>query len=102
MTYREWVTAMADTFGGGASEVKLILESQKALIPDPGADVDVKIAKTALCNEFAIMVVANITEGGYSKSWNMEGVKLWYNITCAELGRTPAGGRKLRDKSFVW
>jgi hypothetical protein len=103
MTYREWMTGTTARFGAGAADVELILTNQGRMIPDPDAEVDVTKAKTALCREFTgVITFANISEGGYSISWNMDAVKLWYNTACAELGIIPAGQPKLRNKSYVW
>ncbi len=103
MTYREWFTATARKFGIESADVELILVNQTELIPDPTLDVDVKVAKTALVKEFASLIpLANVSEGGYSVSWNMEAVKLWYNQTCGELGITPADKPKVRNRSNVW
>ena len=79
------------------------MANQTELIPDAEANVDTKTAKTALVKEFAsIIPLANVSEGGYSVSWNMEAVKLWYNQTCDELGITPAEKPKVRDRSNIW
>jgi hypothetical protein len=103
MTYREWMTGTTARLGAGAADVELILTNQGRMIPYPDAEVDVTKAKTALCRELAgIIPLANISEGGYSISWNMEAVKLWYNMVCTELGIAPAGQPKLRNKSYVW
>ncbi len=103
MTYREWFTQTTRRFGIEAAEVELILANQLELIPDAMAEVDAKTAKKALVNEFAsIIPLANVSEGGYSVSWNMDAVKLWYNQTCGELGITPAGKPKVRNRSNVW
>lgn len=103
MSYREWITALAKRFDFGGIDTELILFNQKDLIPDRDAEADVKTAKTALCNEFAnIIPLSNVTEGGYSISWNMEAIKIWYEATCAELGRVPAYKPKIKNKSYVW
>lgn len=103
MTYKEWITKTASKFQIGADEVELILCNQSALIPDPEATVVVKTAKTALCKEIATLVpLANISEGGYSISWNWDAIKLWYNATCEELGITNASKPKIRNKSNAW
>ena len=91
MTYREWITATAKRFGATAEDVELILANQTALIPDAEADADPTTAKKALVAEFASVIpLANVSEGGYNVSWNWEAVKMWYDITCGELGITPS------------
>lgn len=103
MTYKEWMTATAARFGLNAAEVELILVNQAGAIPDPLAEVDTTTAKRALCAEFATLIpLANISEGGYSVSWNFEAIKFWYNQTCSELGITPQGKPTVKNRSNLW
>ena len=103
MTYREYITATATRFGASESDIELLLANQSALIPNPDAVADPRTAKRALCAEFATLIpLANISEGGYSISWNIEALKIWYQATCDELGITPAGKPRLRNRSNVW
>ena len=46
----------------------------------------------------------NVTEGGYSVSWNMDAVKLFYNALCNELGKENVlfSRPKIRNKSNIW
>lgn len=103
MTYKEWITTTVKRFGVTDTDVELILANQIELIPDENAAADPKTAKRALVKEFATMIpLANVSEGGYSVTWNWEAIKMWYNITCGELGITPANKPKVRNKSNVW
>lgn len=103
MTYKEWITRTASRFGVAAADAELILANQAGLIPDPEAEVDVRTAKTALCKELgSIIPLANVSEGGYSVSWNWEAIKFWYNQTCGELGITPANAPKVKNRSRIW
>lgn len=108
MTYKEWITTTTARFNLGANDVELILVNQSVLIPDPEATVDVDTAKRALVNEFATLIpMANITEGGFSLSWNWQAIKAWYNLTCKQVGvesinleAKPAP--KIRNRSNIW
>lgn len=103
MTYKEWITKTAAKFQIGSEDVELILCNQSNLIPDPEANVDPITAKKALCLEFGTLIpLANVSEGGYSISWNWEAIKFWYNGTCAEVGITPITKPKIRNKSNIW
>lgn len=103
MTYKEWLLQTARRFGIEAADVDLILTNQQSAIPDADADVDVTTAKRALCAEFGSLIpLANVSEGGYSVTWNWEAIKFWYNQTCGELGLTPVTTPKVRNRSNVW
>lgn len=103
MTYKEWMNRTVSRFGIDTADAELLLTNQAGLIPDAEAEVDVTTAKTALCKEFgSIIPLANVSEGGYSVSWNWEAIKFWYNQTCGELGITPANAPKVRNRSRIW
>ena len=103
MTYKEWITRTTAKFLVEPGDVELILCNHADIIPTPDGEVDVKIAKTALCMEFGTLIpLANIGEGGYSISWNWEAIKFWYNSVCSELGIVPAGQPKIRNRSNLW
>jgi len=103
MTYKQWITKTGARFQLSADDVDLILTNRADLIPNPDAVVDVKTAKTALCKEFASLIpLANVSEGGYSITWNWDALKLWYSQTCAELGLQDITKPQIRNKSFVW
>ena len=103
MTYKEWLNRTVARFGISNADAELILANQAGIIPDPDADVDVRVAKTALCKEFgSIIPLANLSVGGYSVTWNWEAIKFWYNQTCGEIGLTPANAPKVRNRSRLW
>lgn len=104
MTYREYISAVVAKFGASQSDINLILANQVNAIPDADADVDARIAKSALVQEFATLIpLQNVSEGGYSVSWNMDAVKMWYNLTCGELGIVPKATQPtIRNKSNMW
>ena len=100
MTYKEWMSAMGSRFNISEADVNLILVNQGI---GPEETVDVSKAKTALCKEFSLVLpLANVTEGGYSLSWNMEAVKMWYKQTASELGLPDATAPKIRNRSNIW
>lgn len=100
ITYKEWMTATCARFNMSETDVDLVLLNNNLFSCD---EVDVKKAKRALVNEFAsIIPLANISEGGYSVSWNMDAVKMWYNQMCGELGIVPVTNPKIRNRSNRW
>lgn len=103
MTYKEWFSRTVSRFGVEGGDVDLMLANQQDAIPDPDAEVDTTTAKRALYKEFgSIIPLANVSEGGYSVSWNWEAIKFWYNQTCSELGITPMTTPKVRNRSNRW
>ena len=103
MTYKEWFSRTVSRFGVEGGDVDLMFANQQDAIPDPDAEVDTTTAKRALCKEFgSIIPLANVSEGGYSVSWNWEAIKFWYNQTCSELGITPMTTPKVRNRSNRW
>lgn len=103
MTYLEWMTSTVARFNVTADEAELILTNQSELVPDMSATVDVTIAKRALCKEFAsILPMANVTEGGYSVTWDMGAIKAYYRALCAELGMQDLTQPQIRNRSNIW
>lgn len=85
-------------------EVELVLVNRADLIPSPDEVVDVRTAKMAIVKEAGTIIpMANVTEGGYSISFNVEAFKLWYRATCAELGvADELSSPKVRNRSNSW
>lgn len=103
MTYKEWFTLTGKRFQLSADDIDLIVANQISIIGDADGEVDIRKAKTALCKEFATMIpLCNVSEGGYSLTWNFEAVRLWYQTTCAELGLNDITTPKIRNKSDIW
>lgn len=74
---------------------------------NPSADADTGACDLAVYNRMSIVLkgaVKNIQEGGWSESWNMEAVKMFYRSLCVELGREDVLSEKPKvyDRSNVW
>lgn len=74
---------------------------------DADADVDVRGCDMATYNRMSVLFKAallNVSEGGYSVSWNMDAVKLYYNALCNELGQENVlfARPKVRNRSNIW
>lgn len=105
MTYREWFIQTTGKFGMTAGDAELILTNQQDAIPDPDAAVDVNVARRALIDEAETLIpMANITEGGYSVSWDREAFFVWYRATCKKLGieDTLTPHPTATDRSNIW
>ena len=71
------------------------------------AEVDCKQCDTAGDDRFSVILkgtMQNVSEGGYSVSWNMDAVKMYYNALCHELGKDNvlATRPKIRNRSNIW
>lgn len=100
MTNAEWMQTMCSRFGMAPQDIEIIMVNQGIIEHET---VDPIKAKTALVREFATIIpLANVTEGGYTVSWNMEAIKEWYRLTCGELGITPASTPQIRNRSYKW
>lgn len=74
---------------------------------DADADVDVRSCDMATYNRMSVLFKAallNVLEGGYSVSWNMDAVKLFYKALCSELGMENVllARPKVRSRSHLW
>lgn len=106
MTYKEYISKTLSKFQVSEDDVEVMLVNQSTLIPNPDDQVDGLTAKQALVTEFARLIpVANISEGGYSISWNWDAIKLWYHSLCSELGVEPVSDKRqpvVKNMSDLW
>ena len=89
MTYQQYITAQLSRFNVSAEEIALIFIEQ-GLSPDTEVTDAASLipVKTAIYNwaPFAIAGLQNVSEGGYSITWNVDGFKLWYAWLADGLG----------------
>ena len=70
-------------------------------------DIEIIMLKAGIENRMSVVLkgmTQNVTEGGFSVSWNMDAVKLFYNALCNELGKPNVlfSRPKIRNKSNIW
>ncbi len=104
MTNKEYLTKVLNGLNLTDDDIDIII--LKASL-DGDADVDINGCDKAVYNRMSIVLkgaTQNVTEGGYSISWNLEAVKLYYNALCNELGfeNVLVGRPKVRNRSNVW
>ena len=82
-------------------EVELIMVENGL---DGDSEVNVLEAKKAICKSLGVWlpIYSNVSEGGVSKAWNFEAVKLYYSALCSELGIRDITQPVVRDRSNIW
>lgn len=85
MTNREYLETVLSKFGVQPAEIDLMLLEQN-LYPDD-VITDFNIPKKAVYYQLPMMMAGlqNITEGGYSITWNLAGIKAWYSLLASQL-----------------
>ncbi len=86
MTNKEYISTILGKFGVSAAEIDILLLEQSIIPDDPITET--RSLKVAMYNQLPLMMAGlqEVSEGGYSVKWNMEGVKAWYSALAAELG----------------
>lgn len=104
MTNKEYITKTLDGLNVSADDIEIIMLKQEINGDD---DADVQACDMAIYKRMSAVVkgmTANVSEGGYSLTWNMDGVKLFYNALCNELGveNVLLSRPKIRNRSNLW
>ena len=99
-TNTEYLQKSLSRFGLSSDDIDVILADSPELTT---ASLDVTACKKAMYKSMsAILPVQNVSEGGYSVTWNIEGLKLWYKSLCTELGLPDALKPQIRNRSNLW
>ena len=104
MTNKQYLEKALNGLNISESDIDIIL--LKAGI-EAESEVQIERCDNAVYNRMSIVLkgtTQNVTEGGYSVSWNMDAVKLFYNALCNELGKENVlfSRPKIRNKSNIW
>lgn len=100
-TNKEYLLKSLAKFNISEDDVDVILAESPTVIGT--ASVNVKACKEAVYRSLSsILPLANVSEGHYSVSWNMEALKLWYNALCKELGKPSVSRPAIRNRSDIW
>lgn len=100
-TNRQYLEATLSRFNISEADVDLIISEN----PELEGELDVKQSKLAIYKSMSVIIpIANVSEGGYSVTWNMDALKMWYSALCKELGKENVldGQPKIRNKSYLW
>lgn len=99
-TNLQYFQAALAKFDVSDSDIDLILADNSL---SGTATVSVSACKLAMYNSMSnILPLCDVKEGGYSKTWNVQGLKLWYASLCIELGMPDALAPKVRNRSYLW
>lgn len=102
MTYREYLTATLRKFFVSPEDVKILMLNQGI---DPDETVDIPTAKRAMYHEFSMLLpLANVSEGGFSVSWDKDMVAVWYSLLAAELDEPDVmnPGSSITNITDIW
>lgn len=105
MTNKEYLTKTLSGFGLSDDDIDIIL--LKSSLDGASDHLDINACDLAVYNRFSIILkgmMQNVSEGGYSVSWNMEAIKLYYSALCNELGKENVlvGRPKVYNRSSYW
>lgn len=101
MTNHQYIAKSLSRLDITSDEVDLIIVENQL---DAASEVNVRECKQAICKSFGVWIplYSSMSEGGVSKSWNLEAVKLYYSGICKELGKIDISQPTVRDRSNVW
>lgn len=104
MTNKEYISISLKGLNIGADDIELILFKDGLSADD---EADTLACDTAIYNRISLVLKAmmqNVSEGGYSVSWNIEAVKAYYSALCSELGKENVlfVRPKIRNLSNIW
>lgn len=104
MTNKEYITKVLGGLNVSDADIDIIL-LKSAL--DGDAQANAKACDMAIYRRMSAVIkgmTQNVSEGGYSISWNMDAVKLFYAALCNELGveNVLVGRPKVRNRSNMW
>lgn len=104
MTNKEYITKSLSGLNVSDDDIDIILAKANL---NGSSVADVHACDMAIYNRMSVVVKSmtqNVTEGGYSISWNMDAVKMFYNALCNELGveNVLMSRPKVRNRSNLW
>lgn len=104
MTNKEYITKSLNGLNISDDDIDIIMLKGSV---DADTPADANACDMAVYHRMSAVIkgmTQNVSEGGYSISWNMEAVKLFYAALCNELGveNVLVNRPKVRDRSNFW
>lgn len=98
-TNKEYLKAALSRFNVTDNDIDLIMLDH----PELNGELNVRACKLAIYASLsAILPTSDVSEGGFSLSWDIEKLKMWYKSLCAELGKPNVLGPTIRNCSDLW
>lgn len=104
MTNKEYLTKSLNGLNLTEDDIDVILLKSNLSGGDAASVTDCDMAVYRRFSSVLKGTMQNVTEGGYSVSWNMDAVKMFYNVLCNELGvdNVLVAKPKIRNRSNIW
>lgn len=104
MTNKEYITKSLNGLDVSDDDIEIIMLKGSV---DADAPADAQTCDMAVYHRMSAVIkgmMQNVSEDGYSISWNMEAVKLYYAALCNELGveNVLVNRPKIRNRSNYW
>lgn len=104
MTNKEYLTKSLNGLNVSEDDIDIILLKGGLAANDTA---DARGCDISVYNRMSVILkgmLQNVSEGGYSISWNMEAVKLYYAALCNELAKENVlvARPKVRNRSNIW
>ncbi len=104
MTSKQYITKSLNGLNVTEDDIDIILLKSGI---EAESDADIEACDMAVHRRFTVVLkgmTQNVSEGGYSVSWNMEAVKMYYNALCCEYGLDNVLNARpaIRDRSNMW
>lgn len=104
MTNKEYITKSLNGLNISDDDIEIIMMKGSV---DADAPADANACDMAVYHRMSAVIkgtTQNVSEGGYSISWNMDAVKLFYAALCNELGveNVLVNRPKIRNRSNYW
>lgn len=104
MTNKQYISKSLNGLNVSEDDIDIILVKSGI---EGDSDADVETCDKAVHKRFSVVLkgmTQNVSEGGYSISWNMDAVKLYYNALCNEYGLENVLNTRpvIRDRSNMW
>lgn len=98
-TNREYLNGILSGFGITDTTVDLIIADHPGL----EGQLNTSACKLAIYDSIpTFLPVADVSQGGYSVTWDVERLKMWFAALCKDLGKPNPYGSTIKNRSNYW